>query len=129
MPVYPEAELLVTRKWTVLPPEEPFSIVEWRYYLAADKYSSDEVASFYETEMLAKGWSFFSELGLIKINETLWDYCKKINDYIPPDIAGMLGSCYYYTKNDQKDWAAVWLGINKEWEIADKIYIVIMKAK
>lgn len=129
IPVYPGAELLITRNWTVLPPEEPWSVVEWRYYLAADKHSSGEVASFYEAEMLANGWQDISGLGLTEIEDILWDYHEKINLYIPPNIAGRLGSWGYYTKNNEEDWAAVWTGINNEWEIADKIYIVIMKAK
>lgn len=129
IPVYPEAELLITRSWTVLPDEELLSEVEWRYYLAADKNSSTEVASFYKTEMLAKGWLGISGPGFTEIEGILWDYHKKINLYIPPNIVGILGSWGYYTKNDGKDWAAVWTGINKNWEIADKIYIVIMKAK
>lgn len=129
IPVYPGAELLITRNWTVLPPEEPWSVVEWRYYLAADKHSPGEVTSFYRAEMLAKGWQDISGLVLTKIENILWDYREKINNYIPPNIVGRLGSWGYYSKNNQKDWAAVWMGINKEWEIADKIYIVIMKTK
>ena len=129
IPVYPKAELLITRNWTVLPPEEPWSEVEWRYYLAADKHSSGEVTSFYKAEMLAKGWQDISGLGLTGIEQIMWDYHEKINLYIPPNIVGILGSWGYYTKNDEKDWAAVWMGINKEFETADKVYIVIMKAK
>jgi hypothetical protein len=129
IPVYPGAELLITRNLTVLPPEEPWSVVEWRYYLAADKYSSGEVASFYEAEMLANGWQDISGLGFTEIEDILWDYHEKINLYIPPNIVGRLGSWGYYAKNDERDWAAVWMGINNEWEIADKIYIVILQAK
>jgi len=129
IPVYPEAELLITRNWTVLPPEEPWSNVEWRYYLAADKHSEGEVASFYEAEMLANGWRDISGPGFTEIREVLWGYHEKIDPYIPPTMLGILGSWGYYTKNDKKDWAATWMSINNEWEIADKIYIVIMQAK
>jgi len=129
IPVYPEAELLITRNWTNLPLEEAWSNVEWRYYLAADKHSSDEVASFYETEMPKEGWQDISGLGLTEIENMLWDYHQKIDLYIPPNIVGILGSWGYYTKNDKRDWAAVWTGINNESETADNIYIVIMQAK
>jgi len=129
IPVYPGAELLITRNWTVLPPEEPLSEVEWRYYLAADKHSPGEVTYFYKAEMLAKGWRSSSGPGLTEIESILWDYREKINNYIPPNIVAILGSWDYYTKNDASDWAAVWIGIDNELEIADKIYIVIMQAK
>ncbi len=129
IPVYPEAELVVTRNWSVLPEWEPWSEVEWRYYLAADKYSRSEVASFYESEMPAKGWQEISELEWAGIEEILWSYQEKINLYIPPDIVGRLGDWGYYSKNNEQDWAAIWIGINKEWEEADKIFIVIMIAR
>lgn len=128
IPVYPRAELQITRNWTVLPAEEPWSDVEWRYYLAADKYSSGEVVSFYETEILAEGWQVISGLEQPGVEEMLWSYHKKINLYIPPNIVGRLGYWSYYTKNNESDWLAVWIGVNKEWELADKLYIVIMKA-
>jgi len=103
--------------------------IEWRYYLAGDKYSVSEVASFYESEMLAKGWQDISGLGWAGIEEILSGYCQKINLYVPADIVKRLSSRGYYSKNDGKDWAAVWMGINKDWEEADKTFIVIMKAR
>lgn len=129
IPIYPGAELVTTGSWSAVPIEEPWSNVEWHYYLAADKYDSDEVASFYEAEMLTSGWQDISDLLLTDIEEILWDYHQKINLYIPPNIVGRLGSWGYYTKKDRKQWAAIWTGINNEWELADKIYIVIMIAE
>ena len=68
-------------------------------------------------------------MGLAVIEEILWSYQEKINLYISPDIVGRMGSWDYYSKNNEKDWAAVWMGINKDWEEADKTFIVIMRAR
>ncbi len=129
IPVYPGAELAMERSWTVLPEEEPWSEVEWRYYLAGDKYSVSEIASFYESEMPAEGWQDISEMESGVINEALWSYHKLINLYTQVDIVGRMGDWGYYNKNDEKNWAAIWMGINREWEEADKTYIVIMIAR
>ena len=129
IPVYPEAELKQTSKWPVVPEEEPWSGVEWRYYLAGDKYSVSQIASFYQSEMPLKGWQDISEWEFPGIEEILFSYCQKINLYVDADIVGRLGDWGYYSKNDEKDWAAVWIGINKEWEEADKTFIVIMRAR
>ena len=129
IPVYPGAELELTRTWSVLPEEEPFSEVEWRYYLAGDKYSVSEVVSFYESEMPAIGWQEALEPETLGILEVIWKYNEKINHYVPADIVKRLNSWGYYSKNDGIDWAALWMGINKDWEEADKTYIIIMLAK
>ena len=129
IPIYPGAELKQASTWTILPEDEPWSEVEWRYYLAADKYSASEVISFYHSEILAEGWQDISGMDLIGIEEFLWNYRVKINPYISPDIVGRLGDWGYYSKNNEQDWAAIWIGINKEWEEADKIFIVIMIAR
>jgi hypothetical protein len=129
IPVYPGAELIVTRNWSELPQGEPLSEVEWRYYLAGDKYSVSEIASFYESEMPAEGWQDISEMESGVINEALWSYHKLINLYTQVDIVGRMGDWGYYNKNGEKDWAAIWMGINREWEEADKTYIVIMIAR
>ena len=129
IPVYPGAELAMERSWTVLPEEEPWSEVEWRYYLAGDKYSVSEVASFYESEMPANDWQEISGLEWAGIEEILWGYCEKINLYVEADIVGRVGDWGYYNKNGEKDWALIWMGINKEWEEADKTFIVIMIAR
>jgi len=78
--------------------------------------------------MPAEGWQGISGLEQPGIEEMLWSYHGKINLYIPPNIVGRLGYWSYYTKNNESDWATVWVGVNKEWELADKTYIVIMKA-
>ncbi len=130
IPIYPEAELIVTRSWPVPPEEEIYwSEVEWRYYLAGDKYSVSEIASFYESEMSAEGWQDISEMESGVINDALWNYHNIINLYIQVDIVGRTGEWGYYNKNDEKNWAAIWIGINKEWEEADKTFIVIMIAR
>ncbi|MFC1847180.1 hypothetical protein ACFLYS_03895, partial [Chloroflexota bacterium] len=130
IPIYPDAELLVSRSWPVPPEEEiSWSEVEWHYYLAGDKYSVSEIASFYESEMPARGWQDKSEMELGVINDALWSYHNKINLYTQADIAGRMGSWGYYSKNDDNDWAAIWMGINREWEEADKVFIVIMIAR
>ena len=129
IPVYPEAELEITRNWSEFPEEEPWIEVEWRYYLAADKYSVGQVTSFYESEMPTRGWQEASELGASGIEGILWSYGAKINLYIPPDIVGRLSEWGFYSKNNEQDWAAVWMGINKDWEKADKTFIVIMIAR
>ena len=129
IPVYPGAELELTRTWSVLPEGEPFSEVEWHYYLAGDKYSVSEVTSFYESEMPAIGWQEALEPETPGILEVLWKYCEKINYYVPADIVKRLSSWGYYSKNDGNNWAALWIGINKDWEEADKTFIVIMLAR
>ena len=130
IPAYPGAELVVERNWSwpVIPEEEPWSTIEWHYYLAGDKYSVSEIASFYESEMSAKGWQDVSEMesGVI---DALWSYHHMINLYTQADIEGRTGDWGYYNKNGEKDWAAIWMGINREWEEADKTFIVIMIAR
>jgi len=55
-------------------------------------------------------------------------YQNKINIYVDAEIVGRLGGWGYYIKNNGKDWAAVWIGINKDWEEADKTFIVLLRA-
>jgi hypothetical protein len=129
VPIFPGAELVITRSWSTLPPEEPWSEIEWRYYLTADKYSLDRVSSFYENGMLANEWQNMKDLPLSETEEMLWNYLEKINLYTPSNIVNGLGSWGFYTKNGERNWIAIWTGINDEWEKADKIYIVVMTAE
>jgi len=92
------------------------------------KHLLPQLETLYEVRIKRKRGEKVSGLSP-EIEEMLWSYLKKINLYIPPDIVGRLGYWSIYTKNDQKDWVVVWIGINNVWEIADKTYIVIMKAK
>ena len=129
IPVYPGAEMIVERSWPVSPGEEIYwSEVEWRYYLAGDRYSVSDIASFYESEMPARGWRDVSEMES-EVIDALWSYHHEINLYTQADIEGRTGDWGYYNKNGEKDWAAIWIGINREWEEADKTFIVIMIAR
>lgn len=129
IPVYPGAELITARSWMELPAEEPWSEVQWRYYLVEDKNILDDVVSFYDAGMPEQGWQDIPALELEAIEDFLWDYLGKIDVYIPADIAGILASWDFYKNNDKNEWAAVWTGINNQPVIADGIYIVVMQAK
>ncbi len=129
IPIYPQAELELTRNWTVLPEEEQLSEVEWRYYLAEDKYSVDDISLFYESEMPDKGWQETKEIQEREIIDVLSSYITKINYYVPIEVAGRISEWGYFSKGDGENWAALWIGINDEWEKADKTYIVILIAR
>ncbi len=129
IPIYPQAELELTRNWTVLPQEEQLSEVEWRYYLAGDKYSVNDISLFYESEMPDNGWQSFSGLQTGIMLDVLSSYIQEINYYVPVEVAGRISNWDYYSKDDGKKWASIWMGINKDWEEADKTYIVIMLAR
>jgi hypothetical protein len=129
IPIYPQAELELTRNWTVLPEEEQLSEVEWRYYLAGDKYSVNDISLFYESDMPDNGWQSLSGFQEGEMLDVLLSYIQKINYYVPVEVADRMSSWGYYSKENGKKWAAIWMGANNDWEDADKTYIVIMLAR
>ena len=97
MPVYSGASQIQNVRWKIPPAEEEWAKIEWRYYETGDSVS--EVASFYKSQMVAKGWK-----------QTVWMDMQGAN----------LG---YYVKNNAQDGATVWIGSQE-----DKTGIALMRA-
>jgi hypothetical protein len=82
MPVYPGANQVQKGSWSMPPAEGDYSKVEWRYYETGDSMST--VASYYRSQMPAKGWQEMGWMGM--------------------EAGG------YYSKNNEQDGAMIWVG-------------------
>jgi hypothetical protein len=83
MPIYSGVGQIQKGSWSIPPAEGDYSKFEWRYYETND--SLDKVATFYRSQMPAKGWE---EKGWMEVQQMNW---------------GM------YNKNNEKDAAMVWV--------------------
>lgn len=128
IPLYPTSEVIMSRTWTELADDEPWSKVEWCYCLAADKYSMNDIKRFYADKLEAGGWSYETSYGEDQPDLILWRYADKLNMYVPGDMIFRLNSWLVYHNRDQTEWLAIWIGINKPWLEADKAGILILKA-
>jgi hypothetical protein len=129
VPLYPGAEVMVERQWTELPEEDPCSYVDWCYYLAGDKYHIREVNNFYQTELFRLGWQKETHNTNSDFEKVLWQYHLKISQYIPGKSLFLINTWGYYSKNDGKDWIAIWIGVNKPWAEAERTLIVALRTQ
>lgn len=90
IPVYAGAKQIQEANWTIPPTEGDWSKVEWRYYRMDDVNEMTEnvrmVTMFYKMEMPKNGWK---EIEQMQTQDMSWGY---------------------YTKNNEKDGATVWIG-------------------
>ena len=87
MPVYAGAKQIQEATWAIPPTEEDWSKVEWQYYRMDDDVNDVRmVTMFYKMEMPKNGWK---EIDQMQTQDMSWGY---------------------YTKNNEKDGATVWIG-------------------
>jgi len=90
MPVYAGAEQIQEANWTMPPAEGDWANVEWRYYTMNDDLNDVSMVSmFYKMEMPKNGWQ---SMGQMEMQDMSWAY---------------------YSKNDEKDGAVVWIGYDE----------------
>jgi len=90
MPVYAGAEQIQKASWAIPATEGDWSKVEWRYYRMEDALNDvGMVAMFYRMEMPKNGWQ---EMRQMEKQDMSWSY---------------------YSKNDEKDGAAVWISYDE----------------
>jgi hypothetical protein len=119
VPDYPNADLMRTRSWATSPEEGvTWSNVEWHYYLTDD--IAGKVDDFYKNQMQDKGWRDTSDSeSSAKIG---WYYYFKLNLYV--DMSH-LEYWRFYSKDDEKESAMIWVTLKEVKPEADKIYIDI----
>ena len=99
IPLYSGASQVQKGSWALPAEQGEWSKVEWRYYETND--STDDVASFYKSNMPGKGW-----------DEMMWMEAEGI-------------AWAYYTKNSEKDGAMFWCSLDEE---ENKTLFALMRA-
>ena len=90
MPVYAGAEQIQELNWTMPPEEGDWANVEWRYYTMNDDLNDvSQVSMFYKNEMPKNGWQ---SMGQVEAQDISYSY---------------------YSKNNEKDGAFVWIGYDE----------------
>lgn len=87
IPVYAGAKQIQEATWSMPTTEEDWAKVEWRYYGMDDDVNDVRmVTMFYKMEMPKNGWQ---EIDQMETQDMSWGY---------------------YTKNNEKDGAVIWVG-------------------
>jgi len=90
MPVYAGAKQIQEETWAIPPTGGDWAKVEWRYYRMDDDVNDVRmVTMFYKMEMPKNGWEGWEEIDQMQTQDMSWGY---------------------YTKNNEKDGATVWIG-------------------
>ena len=97
IPLYPGAEQAQKGSWAIPPEQGEWSNVEWRYYETGA--STDEVASFYKSQMPGNGWE-----------EMMWMEAQGV-------------AWAYYTKNGEENGAMFWVSSDE-----GKTFFALMRA-
>ena len=122
LPAYPGASQLSVRTWPISQKLEELMDLTGRRYYSSDA-SWHEVADYYNKEFSAMGWSDMSD-PQINVPEALVNYYTEISLY---EDVNLLETYSYFSKNDGKESAVVWIGLRVTQPQPGKTYITFWR--